>query len=146
MSATPVADAMRPRRAGPTRTAPPRAPDHFPARGRYRAYVLFGACGGFLFLSGMLLLRVVWALGSGAGPYERVLGSFGHPVYLAYHALAFAGLVWFTLRFFRLFPRTQPPRIGPLRPPPRAVIAALLHSAFAASTLLLLLVLGGVVP
>jgi fumarate reductase subunit C len=146
VSATPRVDAMRPRRAGPTRTAPPRPPDQFPTRGRYRAYVLFGLCGGFLLVSGLLLLRVVWALGSGAAAYRSVLGSFGHPLYLAYHALALVGLVWFTLRFFGLFPKSQPPRIGPLRPPPDAVIAVLLYSAFAVTTLLLLLVLTGVIP
>jgi fumarate reductase subunit C len=145
MRATPRVDAMKPRRPGRTRTAPPRMPDHYPTRGRYRAYVAFGSCGLFFLITGLLLLRVVWALGSGPEAWQALLADFRHPLYLLYHAVALGALVWFTLRFFRLFPKTQPPRIGPTKPPPEPVLLAGLHAALVVVTLLLVLVLGGVI-
>ena len=146
MSATPRVDAMRPRRAAATRTAPPHPPVRFPFRGRYLPYIAFGSCGIFLLLSGLILLRVVWALGDGPEAWRQVLADFGSPGYLVYHVLAFVGLVWFTLRFFRLFPKTQPPRIGPFKRPPNAVFAVLLNGAFVVVSVALVAVLWGVVP
>lgn len=152
MSATPRVDAMKPRRAGTTRTAPPRPPQKFPFRaglgnkGRHLlAYVAFGSCGIFFLLSGLILLRVAWALGDGPEAWRQVLTDFGSPGYLAYHALAFVGLVWFTLRFFRLFPKTQPPRIGPLKRPPAVVFAVALNGAFLLVSAALVAVLWGAV-
>jgi fumarate reductase subunit C len=145
MSATPRVDAMKPRKAGPTRTAPPRPPDRFPFRGRYLPYILFGSCGIFFLLSGLILLRMVWALGDGAADWQQVLADFARPGYLVYHALAFVGLVWFTLRFFRLFPKTQPPRIGPAPRPPDAFFAVALNGAFVVVSAALVAVLWGAV-
>ena len=143
MSATPRVDAMKPRRAGPTRTAPPHPPEQFPFRGRYLGYVAFGSCGIFFLLSGLILLRAVWALGEGPQAWQGLLEDFANPGYLVYHALALGGLVWFTLRFFRLFPKTQPPRIGPAKRPPDAVFAVALNAAFVVVSALLVLVLWG---
>jgi len=145
-SLQPRVDAMKPRQAGPTRTAPARPPDQFPTQGRYRSYVAFGSCGIFLLLSGLLVLRAVWALGQGPAAWERLQHDFAHPAYLVYHVLALVGIVWFTLRFFRLFPKTQPPRIGPLRRPPDAFFRVALNGAFVVVTLGLVLVLWGVLP
>ena len=58
-------DAMKPSQPGPTRTAPPRMPNHFPGRGNYVGYVAFGLCGFLLYAISFLMLRTVWALGSG---------------------------------------------------------------------------------
>ena len=79
-------DAMRPSRPGPTRTAPPRMPDQFWTRGRYRGYIAFGACGFFLLALGLLLLRAVWVLGSGdPAAWERLLAGYANPLYLVFH-------------------------------------------------------------
>lgn len=137
-------DAMKPRRPGPTRTAAPRAPARFPWGYGYRSYVAFGSCGIFLLLSGLLVLRAVWNLGSGETAWNELLADFARPSYLVYHALALVGIVWFTLRFFRLFPKTQPTRIGPARKPPDVVFVAGLTGAFVLSTALLAAVLWGV--
>jgi len=142
----PRVDAMRPSKAGPTRTADPRPPDQFPSQGNYLPYLLFGSCGAFLILESLLLLRAVNALQDETGEaWAAVMESFQNPVYLVWHGLAFVGLVWFTLRFFRLFPKTQPPTIGPAPRPPDAVFAVALNGAFAAVTVGLSLVLWGIV-
>jgi fumarate reductase subunit C len=143
MSATPRVDAMKPRNGGATRTAPPHPPVRFPFRGRYLPYITFGSCGIFFLLSGLILLRVVWALGDGPQAWQQVLADFGNPLYLAYHVVALVGLVWFTLRFFRLFPKTQPPKIGPAKRPPDAFFAVALNGAFVVVSLVLVAVLWG---
>jgi len=135
---------MKPSRPGPTRTAPPRPPDQFPGGGRYRAYVAFGACGGFLLVSGLLILRAAWALGSGPQAWQELLEGFRSPLARIYHLAALVGIVWFTLRFFRLFPKTQPPRIGPAPSPPDAFFSVALNGAFLVVSVLLVLVLWGV--
>lgn len=144
MSAAPRVDAMKPGHPGPTRTAPPRPPDGFPSRGRYRAYLLFGTGGFFLLIEALLALRVVWALGNGEAALARVLNSFGSPAYVLFHVVALAWITWFTLRFFRLFPKTQPFRMGPIKRPPDAVMVTGLTGAFVVVTLVVVLVLGGV--
>ncbi len=139
----PRIDAMRPSREGPTRTAPPRPPDLFPTRGRYPAYLAFGACGAFLLLSGLLVLRGVWALGNGEAAWNAYRSSLSHPAYLVYHLLAFVGLTWFALRFFRLFPKTQPFRLGPLKRPADPLLVAGLYGVFFAVLAIGTLFLGG---
>lgn len=126
----PRIDAMKPSQPPPTRTAPPRPPDQFPTRGRYPSYLAFGACGAFLMISAQLLIRGVWALGDGEAAWNAYLASFGHPLYLAYHVAAFIGLTWFALRLFRLFPATQPYRMGPIKRPADAVLVAGLYGVF----------------
>jgi fumarate reductase subunit C len=135
--------AMAPARPGPTRTAPPSRPPQFPFAGRYRAYTLFDATGVIYLLLGFLALRVVWALGDGRAAWTAVLDSFQNPLYVAFHALALVSVVFVGVRFFRLFPRAQPPRIGPLRPPPDPVITAMLYGAWIGVTVLFSTVLAG---
>jgi len=143
--ARPVVDAMKPERPGPTRTAPPRAPDGFPREGRYRAYLAFG-CGGFFLMSvSFLVLRAVWALGNGEAAWNEVRVDFQNPLYVIYHMLAFLWLSWFILRLFRLFPKTQPRRFGPFPRPPDALLVAGLSGAFVVVTLALAAILGGAV-
>jgi len=136
---------MKPSQPGPTRTAPPRLPDHFPTRGNYLSYVLFGACGFFLMVQGLLVLRAVRVLGSGdPAAWTSMLESFTHPAYLVYHVLAFFFMTWFILRLFSVFPATQPRRFGPLKRPPDALIVAGLMGAFVAVSAVAILILWGI--
>ena len=135
--------AMAPAKAGPTRTAPPRMPREFPLQGRYRAYTLFDATGAVYLLLGLLALRLVWALGSGDAAWRSAMESLGNPVYLLFHALALVSVLFVGVRFFRLFPKAQPPRIGPLRPPPGPVIHGMLYAAWIAVSALLIAILAG---
>jgi fumarate reductase subunit C len=143
MSARPVVDAMKPAKSGATRTAPPRPPDGFPSQGNYRAYIAFGLGGFFLFTLSLLVLRSVWAIGNGEAAWNRLQLGFQNPLYVIYHALAFLWLSWFTLRLFRLFPATQPKRIGPFQRPSDALMVAGLSGAFVVVTLVLTAILWG---
>jgi fumarate reductase subunit C len=134
---------MAPAKPGPTRTAPPQRPAQFPFAGRYRAYTLFDSTGVIYLVLGFLALRAVWALGDGEAAWTAVLEGFRHPLYLVFHALALAAVIFVGVRFFRLFPKAQPPRIGPLRPPPAPVISAMLYSAWVGVTLLFAAILAG---
>lgn len=141
--ARPVLDAMKPSRPAPTRMAPPRKPDGFPNAGRYRAYLAFGFGGFFLLTMSLLVLRAVWALGNGEAAWRRVATSLQNPLYVIYHALAFLWLSWFILRLFRLFPATQPRRLGPIRRPPDALLVAGLSGAFVVVTFVVAAMLWG---
>jgi fumarate reductase subunit C len=142
--ARPRLDAMRPKTLGPTRTADPRPPDGFPTSGNYPAYMLFGSCGAFLLLTSLIAIEFVWAINGGQAKYDafmaRIRDSAG---YQAYFALALVGLIWFTVRFFGLFPKTQPFRMGPFKRPPDAVMLAGLLAAFVVLNLAVALTLGG---
>ncbi len=147
MSARARVDAMRPSRPGRTRTATPRMPDQYWTRGRYLPYIAFGSCGFVLFAVGFGLLRAVWVLGDhDPAAWQALLRSYAHPLYVAFHLLALIALTWFGLRFFGLFPRTQPPRIGPFPRPPDLFFRLALNGAFALVSLALVLVLGGALP
>ena len=135
--------AMAPREPGRTRTAPPRMPAQFPFRGRFLPYVLFDASGLIYLLLGLLALRVVWALGTGPSAFEAVLASFDHPLYVLFHLLSLAAVVFVGVRFFSLFPKAQPPKIGPVKPPPGPVILGMLYTAWIGITVLFVAVLAG---
>lgn len=138
--------AMQPSTPGRTRTAPPMRPDGFPSATRYRNYLLFDATGITYLLVGFVTLRVVWALGSGPAAWQAMQEQLRHPLYLAFHVLVLASVIFVGLRFFRLFPKAQPAHIGPAKPPPAPVIQAVLYGAWIAVTAALVLVLGGVLP
>ncbi len=135
--------AMAPSRPGRTRTAPPRRPDQFPFAGRYRAYTLFDAPGLLYLLVGLVALRAVWALGEGAAAWQELLRQYQHPLYVGFHALCLAAVLFVGVRFFRLFPKAQPPRIGPLRPPPRPLIQGMLYAAWVGVAGLMTAILAG---
>jgi fumarate reductase subunit C len=137
---------MRPARPGRTRTAPPLRPDGFPAAPRYRNYLLFDATGLTYLLVGLVTLRVAWALGNGPEAWQALLAQLRHPLYVAFHILVLLSVLFVGVRFFRLFPKAQPAKIGPARPPPPPVLHALLYAAWAAITVGLVLVLGGYLP
>lgn len=120
-------DALGPSRPGPTRTAPPMMPPKFPMAGRYRSYTLFGACSPAFVISSLILLRMTWALGDGEAAWSGVLRDLRHPLSLLYHGVALIAFLYTGWRFFiKLFGKSQPPRIGPLRPPPAAAFPPML--------------------
>jgi len=145
MSARARVDAMKPSAAPPTRTADPSPPDHFPGRGNYLSYVAFGATGILMWLAAFQVLRAIQALGAGEEAWNALLASFRHPAYVVFHAFLFVGLTWFALRFFQVFPKTQPPRMGPFARPSDTFFAVALNGVFVAVTLLICLVLGGAI-
>jgi fumarate reductase subunit C len=134
---------MAPHKPGKTRTAPPTTPDGWYSRPRMRTYLLFDATGIVYLLIGFVALRLVWALGAGPERWQTVLDQLGHPLYIVFHLLALVSVVFVAVRFFRLFPKAQPAFIGPLKPPPRALIHAGLYVAWLGVTALFALILAG---
>ncbi len=137
--------AMAPSRPGSTRTAPPRTPGSWPAHPRMRLYTLFGATGIIYFLLGFLVLRFVWALGAGPDAWHAAVAGLANPIYIAFHALSLVSVLFVGVRFFRLFPKAQPARIGPVRLPPRPLILASLYLVWIGTTVLFSGVLAGVI-
>jgi len=135
--------AMSPHRPGRTRTAPPRMPAQFPGSGRYLTYTLFGSTGILYLLCGFGALRAVWMLGSGPTAWAAFQREYALGPLIALHALCLAAVIFVGVRFFSLFPKAQPARIGPAEPPPRPVIQAMLYAAWAAVSGGLALVLAG---
>ena len=138
-------NAMQPARTGRTRTAPPQMPDKFPFQGRYRAYTLFDLTGVVYLLVGFSALRAVLALGRGAESWQALLASYSSPLWIAFHAVALVSVCFVGVRFFRLFPTSQQPRIGPVKPPPMPVIYAMLYAVWAVVPFLFLMLAGGVI-
>jgi fumarate reductase subunit C len=136
---------MHSARPARTRTAPPRLPDRYPMEGRYRAHLIFGATGLLYLMLGFIILGAVGSLGTGAGEWKSVLEKFRSPVYIAFHAISLAAICFVGVRFFSLFPKAQPPRIGPLRPPPAKVLLAALYAAWIGVTLAFSAVLAGAI-
>ena len=95
-------------------------------------------------LVGFVALRLVWALGEGPEVFNETLASFGNPLYVAFHVVTFVSVLLVGVRFFRLFPKAQPPVIGPLKPPPAPVILGGLYGAWIAVAVLFSLILSGV--
>jgi len=135
--------AMQPHRPGSTRTAPPQMPPQFPSQGRYLSYSLFGATGILYLMAGFVALRAVRALGEGPEAWAALQAQFAHPLYVAFHALSLLAVLFVGVRFFRLFPKAQPAKIGPAKPPPRPVIHAMLYVVWIAVSGGLALVLAG---
>lgn len=136
-------EAMSPAQQGRTRTAPPSMPNEYPMSGRYAAYTLFDATGIVYLLLGLLILRAVWALGSGQADWQGILDGYQNPLYILFHLLALVSVIFVGVRFFRLFPKAQPPQIGPLKPPPQPVIAGMLYAVWIGVTLILSIILAG---
>ena len=138
--------AMAPSRPGRTRTAPPMKPGTWPTSPRYLTYLAFDFTGLVYLLVGLVALRAAWALGSGPEAWARLQAQFANPLYVAFHALTLAAVIFVGVRFFRLFPKAQPARIGPAKPPPRPVLHAMLYAAWIGLTAGLVAVLGGIIP
>ena len=138
--------AMRPPKPGPTRTAPPMVPDRFWTQPRMLTYLLFDATGIVYMLVGFVALRVAWALAGGLAAWQELQRAFASPGYVIFHLIALVSAIFVGVRFFRLFPKAQPAKIGPAKPPPQPVLHAMLYAAWAGVTLVLLAVLGGIWP
>jgi fumarate reductase subunit C len=137
---------MAPSTPGSTRTAPASVSDDFWSRPRMRTYLLFDATGIVYTLIGLLGLRVAWALRDGAASWDALLESFANPLYVAFHIVALISVVFVGVRFFRLFPKAQPARLGPIKPPPAPVLHAMLYAVWIGATAVLLAILGGIWP
>jgi fumarate reductase subunit C len=135
--------AMAPTRPGRTRTAPPMMPDQFPLSGRYLTYTLFGATGALYLLAGLVALRAIWALGTGRAAWQSMQAQLSNPLYVLFHAVTLAAVIFVGVRFFRLFPKAQPAKIGPAKPPPRPILHALLYVAWIAVSGTFALILAG---
>jgi fumarate reductase subunit C len=114
-------------------------------QGRYRAYTLFDWTGLIYLLLGFLALRVVWALGDddGGAAWNFVMDQFQSPIYIAFHVLSLVSVIFVGVRFFSFFPKAQPPRIGPVKPPPAPVILGGLYAAWVGLTLIFATILAG---
>ncbi len=135
--------AMAPSKPGSTRTAPPQLPDKFPFGGRYLAYTLFDLTGVLYLLLGFLVLCAVWSLGSGEAAWNAVLERYRSMLYVGFHAIALVGVLFVGIRFFGFFPKAQPPRVGPVKPPPKPVILAALYALWIGVTACMTVVLAG---
>jgi fumarate reductase subunit C len=136
---------MSPSLPGRTRTAPPQMPAEFPTQGRYFTYTLFG-CTGFLYLlCGFGALRAVWMLGSGPSAWAAFQHEYAQAPLIILHVICLAAVIFVGVRFFSLFPKAQPAKIGPAKPPPRPILHAGLYAAWiAVSGGLALIMAGGI--
>jgi fumarate reductase subunit C len=110
---------------------------------RIRTYLLFDATGIVYFLIGFLAIGLVNSLGDGPMAWRAAIERLGNPAYIAFHLLCLVSVVFVAVRFFRLFPKAQPPQIGPLKPPPGPVIHATLYVVWIAITVVGSLILAG---
>ena len=137
-------EAMAPPTPGRTRTAPPQTPTSWWGSKRIVTYLLFDATGIVYFLVAFTALRLVRALGESPITYQQTLESFEHPLYILFHIVCLVSVVFVAVRFFRLFPKAQPPAIGPAKPPPGPVIHAMLYAVWIGITAIMTLILVGV--
>jgi fumarate reductase subunit C len=136
-------DAMAPPKPGRTRTAPPQMPASWWGSSRIRTYLLFDATGIIYFLIAFLAIGLVRALGDGPIAWHGALSRFDNPIYIAFHILCLISVIFVAVRFFRLFPKAQPPKIGPVAPPPGHVIQAMLYVVWIGITVLMTAILAG---
>jgi fumarate reductase subunit C len=134
---------MAPSGPGRTRTAPPQMPAQFPMSGRYLTHTLFGATGILYLLCGFGALRAVWMLGSGPTAWAAFQREYESAPLIVLHVVCLAAVIFVGVRFFSLFPKSQPAKIGPAKPPPRPVIHAMLYAAWIAVSGGLALVMAG---
>ena len=138
-------EAMAPPKPGRTRTAPPQMPSTWWSAPRIRTYLLFDATGVIYFLVGFLAIKIVGQLADGPIAWQAQMKALENPLYIAFHALALASVIFVAVRFFRLFPKAQPPSIGPAKPPPGPVIHAMLYVVWLGLTAFISLALAGVI-
>ena len=120
-------------------------PAQFPGKGRYLTYVLFDATGVIYLLVGLVALRAVWALGSGEAAWTAMQIQLAHPLYVLFHAISLAAVVFVGVRFFGLFAKAQPTRAGKVKLPlpPRPIIHAAMIAAWIAVAGSLTVILAG---
>lgn len=137
--------AMAPPKPGRTRTAPPQMPASWWGSKRILTYLLFDATGIIYFLVGFLAIRLIAALGDGPMAWNLAMDGLRNPLYIAFNALSLVSVIFVAVRFFRLFPKAQPPMIGKLKPPPAPVIHAMLYVVWLGVTALMTAILAGVI-
>jgi len=137
--------AMAPKKAGATRVAAPMKPASWGSSSRMRVYTLFGLTGWIYLLASFVAIRVAYNLGSGPEAWNATMASLQNPIYIAFHVLCLVSVVFVLVRFFRLFPKAQPARIGPAKPPPAGVIHVGLYLAWIGITAVLTAILAGVI-
>jgi fumarate reductase subunit C len=124
--------AMTPSRPARTRTAPPQAPSGWYAQPRMLRYLIFDATGIVYLLCGFGALRAVWMLGSGPTAWAAFQQQYAQTPFILLHVICLAAVIFVGVRFFRLFPKAQPAKIGPAKPPPRPILHAGLYAAWIA--------------
>jgi len=135
--------AMAPPKPGRTRTAPPQMPSSWWGAKRILVYLLFDATGIIYFLVGFLAIGQINALGDGPMAWHAAMERLHNPLYIAFNALSLVSVIFVAVRFFRLFPKAQPPTIGPIKPPPAPVIHATLYVVWIGITGLMTAILAG---
>ena len=145
MAATKAAhpNAMAPSKAGPTRTAPPMQPASWKTSPRMKQYARFGMTGWIYLVASITAIEIVWALGSGPDAYASMQTLLSNPIMVLIHVVALVSVGYVLVRFFGLFPKAQPARIGPAKPPPQPVLTAMLYGAWAGITIVLSVILAG---
>jgi fumarate reductase subunit C len=118
-------------------------PAQFPTSGRYLTHTLFGATGIVYLLCGFGILRAVWLLGSGPTAWAALQRDYAQAPLIALHVVFLAAVIFVGVRFFSLFPKSQPAKIGPAKPPPRPIIHAGLYALWIAVSGGLALVMAG---
>jgi fumarate reductase subunit C len=147
MSSAAHPDAMAPPGTEVTRSAPPQRPSRWWLAPRMRNYLLFDATGISYLLAGFLILKLVWALGTGPEAWANSMALLQSPPLILFHLLVLVSVIYVGIRFFSLFPKAQPPSIGSVKPPPEFVIKAVLYSIWGGVTLVLSMILaGGILP
>lgn len=136
--------AMAPPKPGRTRTAPPQTPSTWWSSKRIRTYLLFDATGIIYFLVAFVAIRLIDALAAGPLAWNLAMKGLESPIYIAFHALCLVSVIFVAVRFFRLFPKAQPPMVGPFKPPPPAVFHGMLYVAWIGITALMTAILAGV--
>lgn len=137
-------EAMMPKAPQKTRTAPPMTAKGWYSQPRMRKYLLFDATGIMYLLLGFVALRVVWALGEGPEAWTALLEQLTNPGYIAFHAVGLLSVLYVGYEFFRRFPKSQPAKIGPAKPPPAPVLLAGLYVAWIGLTVVFVAILSGV--
>ncbi|MAG30093.1 MAG: hypothetical protein CL908_04265 [Deltaproteobacteria bacterium] len=142
-------EAMAPPKPGRTRTAPPQMPSTWWKTSRIRTYLLFDATGFVYFLIAFLAISLIGDLAASSSantqPWDAAMARLQNPLYIAFHLLCLVSVIFVAVRFFRLFPKAQPPSIGPIKPPPGSVIHATLYVIWIGITLVMSLALAGVI-
>ncbi len=137
--------AMAPPKPGRTRAAPPQTPSTWWSSSRIRTYLLFDATGIIYFLVGFVAIGLINDLGDGPIAWHQALGQLENPIFIAFHVLCLISVIFVAVRFFRLFPKAQPPKIGPVAPPPGPVIHAMLYVVWIGITVVMTAILAGVI-
>ena len=111
-------EAMAPPKPGRTRTAPPQMPSTWWKTSRIRTYLLFDATGFVYFLIAFLAISLIGDLAASSSantqPWDAAMARLQNPLYIAFHLLCLVSVIFVAVRFFRLFPKAQPPSIGPI--------------------------------